>query len=295
MTDSTTIIILTLSQRLRKMISAFSDENKDWEILGHCLLEWSAQQFVSRNEVKLTAEFFELYQVFLDTFKEQLTKVTLGFNLQKAEWKENELWLHFANRQGKHFPNWNHIGLIKIPDVKDKTIEGVVIFHPKDSNVYYSEVSRMPRHAVVQTEEFLRMGIHSSKVLQTAFDLTPIKRLASRFLSCHYPNQNWDVSKGFSVWWKETRQGFPVVIEERSDDYGPDRKVKSHWKDKYNESRQANNSQSKNNPNYRRRVKAGKNEYANAFKCSQGENIQPKEVYARCYSKRPEWEDWSFI
>lgn len=295
MADSTMIIILTLSQRLRKMMTSFSNENKDWEVLSHCLFEWSAQQFVSRNEVTLSTELLELYHAFVDTFKDQLTKVASGFNLQKAEWKENELWLHFADRSGKHFPDWNNISLIKIPDVKDKTVEGVVIFHPKDSNVYYSEVSRMPRHAVVQAEEFLRMGIHSSKVLQRAFDLTPIKKLASRFLSCQNPNQNWDVSKGFSIWWKDSRQGFPTVIEEGSDDYGPERRVKTQWKDKYNESRQANKAQTKNNPNYHRRVKAGKNEYANPFKCSQGEKIQPREVYARCYSKRPEWEDWSFI
>ncbi len=295
MDNSTVVIILTLSHRLRKSMTTLANENSDWMILSHCLLEWSVQQFVSRKPVELIPIFKDLYERFLKEHEEEFFKVRMGYGLQKAEWKDDTVWLHFANRDPKHFPDWTIINGLKIPDVNDKTIEGVVVYHPKDSAVYYSEVSRMPRHAVVQTEEFLRLGIHSSKVLQNAFDATPINLLASRFLLVNDHEKCWAVSKGFSMWWKDTRQGYPTVTEDQSDDYGQERKTKPVWRDKFAESRQKPKSKNPNNPDYKRRVKVGKKEYQNAFKCSQGESIQPREVYARCYSKRPEWAEWNFI
>jgi hypothetical protein len=291
MESSNTILVLTLSHRLQQEMKLLTDENDDWAVIPRCLLEWSAQQKVAGNEVKVEEIFQDLHNRFVTEYEEELKKVHPDHNLQKAEWKGKELWLYFANQHGKNFPDWTKVNGIKIPDTKDKTIEGVVLFHPKDSSVYYSEVSRMPRHAVVQAEEFLRMGIHSSKALQRAFENTPIKRLASRFLLSLNPEFNWAISKGFASWWKDTRQGFPSVVEERTDDYGQERQTKPQWRDRVKEARQ----KSKSNPDFKRRVKAGKNEYQNAYKCSVGENIQAREVYARCYSKRPEWEDWSFI
>lgn len=290
MENSTSVIVLTLSHRLRSLMTQLTEENTDWVLLPQCAAEWFLQQMVSRKTPQIPEIFNSLFAALQENYSDSLSTVASHLTMQKAEWKYDELWLQFSDRHGKNFPNWENVSLLSIPDKSDREKEGVVILHPKDSDLYYAEVTRMPRHAVVQAEEFLRLGIHSSKKLQRAFEQTPIKRLASRFITLDKPEHCWAFSKTFAYWWKDTCQGYPTRVDNENDDYGPEKKKSSHWKDK------TKSQQGKGDvPNYARRVKAGKREYTNPNKCGRGERIETREVYSRIFSKLDKWKDWYFL
>lgn len=292
MEHSTSVIILTLSHRLRQLIDTLTENNASWKVLPESLIEWIIQKSIHREEIALSETFQEIYQTVLRDFAEYFDRFDRHDNIQKVEWKGNELWVHTSSYSGKNFPDWSKIEKISIPDVKDRDVEGVVIFNPKGEKVYYSDVTRMPKHATVQVSDFLKLGVHTSPVLQKAYDNTEEKRIESRFLWLKDPSDSWAISKTFSYWWKDTRQGYPTVVTRDEDSYGGEKQSRSQWKDKTKRKGSGNQTDT---PNYAKRVRAGKREYTNPFKCGRGEHIETREVYARIFSKLDKWKDWHFV